>query len=481
MLAFASSPAEVNANHIFNAVHSSMRQWGSALHFNGMSFFPGRIRAGEKFFHGASNKSAITGMEWVAFEPEHALVFAWIASNHVDTGVFMPGMECQAAVSTVSCPNSPPMQQSGTPENGALSSSSENGYLHTYVTKRDLNILYIDGQSSAKTLLGTLDTQIYVLNMQSATFEQDQSPYADYRRFAYFCQLANEKWGQRIDGFIRMEMGFELILCDFDSSVQISDVKRANGEACDFFMNPRFYSFFFKTAATRYNGYKKGKVVLDYERMVTAFSYEGNLFPNETKFPRLAHWPVFQKTKIFAAVEKSIMEDVPTDGVDWQAITDSIVSRYSDSLYSLALGERITSKEQMNSDVKLLLRPFRDYDSPNTTLEIESCTNHFLPTEYSSSIAADGVYQISHRICSTLSSAISLNYSQARAAFQELVDYLDWSSWKQCRDCEYDEVCFTAIWPYGESEDLASPKCKNGSSLRDMKNHFWNFTAVTHN
>ncbi|GME41557.1 hypothetical protein BKCO1_320003 [Neofusicoccum parvum] len=57
------SPAPVqNANHVFNAIHSSMRQWGSSLNHNGMSFFLASVPEGTQFYHGrSSNESSWRG------------------------------------------------------------------------------------------------------------------------------------------------------------------------------------------------------------------------------------------------------------------------------------------------------------------------------------------------------------------------------------------------------------------------------------
>ncbi|KAJ9620130.1 hypothetical protein H2203_007895 [Taxawa tesnikishii (nom. ined.)] len=76
----SSSPAPAtpssNPNHIFNAIHSSMRQWGSSLNHNGMSAFLATVPEGVQLYHGTSNSEPVEGMEWLAFEPEHALLFA---------------------------------------------------------------------------------------------------------------------------------------------------------------------------------------------------------------------------------------------------------------------------------------------------------------------------------------------------------------------------------------------------------------------
>lgn len=74
--AFA-SPHVHNANHIFNAIHSSMRQWGSSLNHNGMSFFLATVPAGTPLYHGTSSEDFVKGIEWLAFEAEHASIFAW--------------------------------------------------------------------------------------------------------------------------------------------------------------------------------------------------------------------------------------------------------------------------------------------------------------------------------------------------------------------------------------------------------------------
>jgi hypothetical protein len=68
--------SSANAPHIFNAIHSSMRQWGSSLYHNGMSFFPARIPPNTHLYHGTNKAYAITGMQWLAFEIEHAELFA---------------------------------------------------------------------------------------------------------------------------------------------------------------------------------------------------------------------------------------------------------------------------------------------------------------------------------------------------------------------------------------------------------------------
>src|SRR6266536_6638969 len=159
--------ANANANSIFNAIHSSMRQWASSIKHNGMSFFPARIPERTLLYHGwPDNKPPgfpIGGLDWLAFEIEHAEFFAQRMQG--DDGHFEPG------------------------------------YLHVYQTTRPLDLLYIDGMSAGKSPLGTLDTQdILLLNTTREALDES--------RATDLCKMAVD-W--KIDGFIRMEVGFEVI------------------------------------------------------------------------------------------------------------------------------------------------------------------------------------------------------------------------------------------------------------------------------
>src|ERR1700712_1779421 len=61
---------------IFNAVHNAMRQWGSSLHHNGMSFFLATVPKGVLLHHGNSSPLSPEDPDWLAYEIEHAENFA---------------------------------------------------------------------------------------------------------------------------------------------------------------------------------------------------------------------------------------------------------------------------------------------------------------------------------------------------------------------------------------------------------------------
>jgi hypothetical protein len=205
-------PQQRNAFHIFNAIHSSMRQWGSSLNHNGVSFFPATVPEGTDFYHGTRSNLSVTGMEWLAFEPEHALIF----------GRMIPRRPL---------PANAPFSKSFTEERQqTLEPKSEEkkmGYFHTYTTNKELHLLYIDGMSAAKTVNGTLDSQDHVLiNLPDIV-----PGYRDYERAKRLCHLASQDWEGRVDGFIRLEAGFEIILCNFSESLDVKRITR-EGSCC---------------------------------------------------------------------------------------------------------------------------------------------------------------------------------------------------------------------------------------------------------
>lgn len=478
-----------------------MRQWGSSLNHNGMSFFPAHLPAGTELYHGTGTADVVNGMEWLAFEPEHALYFAWKFAehppppppppnnskdqHHPSTKWILDGDlnrifrqrtletgqdDCyQQLHETVQSPlnhsRRPPPR--GPPD-------LQPGWLHTYVMKHNLRLVYLDGMSAAKSTKGTLDSQNFIL-------DHEDDPWPDYLRALRMCEVAAGAWNGRIDGFIRMEHGFELILCDFKSSADLIRVERANetliiGNDEESVMI--FFSFT-KAITARYHGIGMRRTLLDYSRMVTAFAYDIELFTDQTELPRLNHISEEDRAKILADLSESVMhndyEPAP-QWTDWQAVADMIIARYSDALHELAYSPFYKSKERLDLEITLLMRPFIDFDQRNTSLEIHRCASHFIPLNYTSSIASTVVTHISDRICSTFFlAATTQSLNDARRSFQDLVEYLGWTSWKECRGCKHDEVCYTAIWPYGNKEDHTHPSCKNGTEIVGRWDYWWRY------
>ena len=543
----ASSPASKNAPHIFNAIHSSLRQWGSSLNHNGMSFFVAHMPEGTELYHGRGSKEPVVGLEWLAFEPEHALNFAWnmsrprqgrppkddtprpekpghaydqfqeYASEQLSTKWLIRSnaslMIEFLSSGTSSDPYAPaeewrsfhdeaaqqPLEDKKPPSPPSRPPFERKpGYLHTYRARRDLTLLYIDGTSAGKSDKGTMDSQDEVLQIHNDNdgHPGDSPMMGEFGRAHYLCEnLARDRWDGKVDGYIRMEHGFEIIMCDFEKSLrETGSLKGDAGEDRGTRGRNDIQTLgFWKAITARYNGLGGqgvggGRAVLNFESMITGYEYvdakelldgkEGD----EDRMPRLKNLPTKAKEDMFSAIDSFMghySNPSASRHINWQAVADLIVTRYSDRLYSLAYSSDFSNKDELDQDVQLLLRPFIDFESRNKSAEIERCATHFLPVTYPSSLAASSIRTTSYAVCETLMTALDVPTSSAsafeksRKLFQDLVEYLQWTSWKECRGCAYDEVCMTAIWPFGTKEDHLRPSCKNGTEINNNNHGYW--------
>ncbi|CAP85825.1 Pc20g04960 [Penicillium rubens Wisconsin 54-1255] len=487
-----------NANHIFNVIQDSMRQWGSSLHHNGVSFFLAGVPTGTQFYHGTSKASPVNGTEWLAFEPEHAMVFARPRRGpppHLPPDD--PNTERHARGHGELRKRdhyNKDEKHHGPPGGRAPKESDENeaGYLHTYAAAKDLRLLYLDGMSAAKTSKGTLDSQDAVLF--AGSLDDHPSPGGqENERARLACEMAQSEWEGRIDGVLRMEAGFEIILCDFERDlipVRITQVKRSSEEHRDDGNihgpggpggpgapphggpgNGPDASRWMRAITARYNGIGGNRVSLNFNHFVTAFSHDVELFRDNSTFPRFVGLSAEERAAIRAEVTDLVMTYHPAEvGEDWQAITDMIVIRYSKEL-SYFVSDSIDSIERLQSEIERVLSPFIDYSERDDVAEIERCATQFLPSTSfeSGGIAARAVYGVTHRICSSLVEAgKGRDLMSAIRVIRDLVGYLDWATWKECRGCAANEICVVPIWPMGTVQDYDSPQCKDASNPYDQ-------------
>ncbi|KAF2087319.1 hypothetical protein K490DRAFT_41991 [Saccharata proteae CBS 121410] len=459
-----------NANHVFNAIHSSMRQWGSSVHHNGMSYFLATVPEGIQFYHGRATKEPVKGIEWLAFEPEHALVFA--RPRGPPGGPGGPGGHHGKKGKGEAGPPLPPHGLDG--EDGLPA-----GYLHTYKTAHPLSLLYIDGMSAGKTEKGTLDSTDTVL------IDVDVSGdvmHNENERAMQLCNRSRDEWGGRIDGFLRMEMGFEIILCDFEKHLTVERITQVKQESR--FGKPGKGGpgggggdagfAYYQAVAARFDGIGGDRVGLDYENFVSAFTYPADLF-QDGELPRLQNVSNETITKIRDDITEMVLSHAPADvaaSINWQSVADMVVARFAARLKYLALGE-IESLDAFRNIIDYLLRPFIDYSARNTTLEVSRCAAQFMPHGHRPCLAADAIFTVATQICSTLSEAYEEeNYAVATASIQSLTDWLQWTTWKRCSGCAWDEVCFIPIWPAGRTRDYVHPMCQK-EIPQDREDNYW--------
>lgn len=525
--------AKSRGPQIFNAINNAMRQWGSSLHHNGMSFYLATVPEGIIFHHGNDNETSPDGPEWLAYEIEHAEGFA---RGRRPPGRGPPGGHRPppgdghnpSADDDEELPSRKPMAPSrfdlvlmkdeGKPQHTMVDDPSsgssdavddmegQGGWLHTYRTTRPLRYLYVDGMSGGKTSMGTLDTQDYLLRSDKTTsYTMDEPPHMgkraggpmDERKRAY--ELCEMSYYWDLSGIIRMEAGFEIIHCDFkDGLEQIQALQRPDPKDGDRGRGGSVSNFeFMRALSERYDGIGSSRTTIDFSSMVSAFFYPINLTnpdPKRPDLPRLASVTDAELAAIKADLNRVIYEkhDGHTRVVDWQAVTDLIVARYADRFKYMT--EKISSASKLLDEINHLLTVYIDYSSKDPDKipsAIDRCTNFYLhgitPETEADKFIHAAVVSVTSEICTKLFDArdILTNNSKsgdgpeapalrdAMKTIRSLVEYLGWARFKRCSQCDVDEVCMIPMWPFGTKEDYDSPRCANSSSTRGDGENYW--------
>lgn len=403
-----------------------MRQFGSSINYVGHSAFLATVSSGTQLYHGASHEDSITGMNWLAFEPEHAMLFAKPddAAPIAQTQSWGPDATFPYGTSEMRIIED--HFGDTTPE------ASLWGYLQTYVTLRPLRLLYLDGMSAAKSNNGTLDFQDKVILQGRFNFTSDD------QRATELCRIAREDWS--IDGFIRMEMGFEVILCSVAGAVRHADsisTKAKDAFAC------------YKALAQRFHGIGH-TVTVDYDNFVTRYGRA-----DQDGLPEL--------------YELIASRPDGSSQINWQGVTDKIVGRYSAALRFMT---SLQSKTDFNEEANRLLLPFIDHRRRNPEADIARCASHAIPQhgQKAMGLAEGAIYQVSRLICTELLEALKdERIDQAVGRIRNLMAYLDWSTWKACLpDCKDDEVCYVPVWPFSRRLQKTSSKCLNEAGFFKM-------------
>lgn len=442
----STSNAVVNAPHIFNTIHGAMRQWENSLKHNGMSIFSVTVAENTIFYHGDPIGKPINKTEWLAFEVEHAEAFF---------GLIPPKMGEDAIYYF---------------EN--TDEQNYTGYLSTYRTTRPLkNVIYFNGISAAKSSFGTLDLQDRVL-LQDNKFKSTPG-FEDLHRAQEICKLL-----PLVDGIIRMELGFELIICDTSKNLELLSVTShpqhyVRNKTENLFLR----SEYMRGVSKRYLGLAAGKVSIDFSSMISAYFYPLNLTNPDPKKAELPRIHPEEKEKIRRlrndVVNQFNNQDKSQSFIGWQSIVDDLVTRYSDRIAYMASNK--SNKLEMIHETKFLLERFINRKALNFTASKEQCTSlYLLPATVAPVVTLndkfiyEAVVTVSKEICSSLfevrekllSRQDAAVVEEAKSMVKDLMKWLNWSTWKECGKCDWDEVCFVAIWPWGTQEDHDHPNCR---------------------
>ncbi|KAJ9363453.1 hypothetical protein DTO280E4_2435 [Paecilomyces variotii] len=560
----------LNSNHIFNTIYASMRHRASSLYPNGVSFFLATVPKGTQFYHGSGNSTPVTGVEWLAFEPEHALGFAHRSEQHGRPRFPIQDQDQdqdQRGGYDGHTGKNAAQRPLGSDEEEEDDGETAGGYLHTYVTARDLRLLYLDGESGMRG--HALDAQDRILFNDTIGSESRMmretgigGPPDEQERAILACKMAKEVWNDRIDGLIRTEADFEIILCNFERDLEVEYITRTmpqkgrehrgkssrekewrqkdhgdeegkgprdekrhrkhksdspstereqQGKLCqekewqqndhgrgegkghreekqqqqrkhkfDTPSSDREHQGKFSrekhgqqmdhrkaegkgpredkrqgkhkpdTPSTdperrhgpkhkdhrregrpRYNDLAGHRVIIDFEHFVTAYTYDLDLFPNNSTLPRLDHLSTEELQPIREDITHMILTRDPSrHAFDWQSVVDMIMAEYSEELRRLARGH-FPSVTALREELERKLEPFIDYSDIGDWESVTyRCQERFIPKHVANdTVVVRAVRDISREICSAMTSVLAdseIDMETAGGVFQQLVQYLAW-------------------------------------------------------
>ncbi|KAG2060803.1 hypothetical protein BDR06DRAFT_947288 [Suillus hirtellus] len=300
---FDEGPAEnATGNLIFDTVHSFLQHWPNTRYRNGHNIVPGVVSTGTLLYHGTGHNTVPSGPDWVATDPEHSINFA----RGKDGG----------------------------------------GWHLTLATTRPLKVLYFDGSSAAKVAEGTMDTQDII-----AWGEVHPERFFDERsRIEDLC-----RWGKEfgIDGFARMEMDFEVMLCDFTAGVELvsflyirlvpedeNPFPRSPPSPAPLESDARVRRFEVMHSGSWHNRYPgDSRIVLDLTGLVSLYdiALAPSLVTVRAGLERWDHRVLGISSNDISKVMRKLTEVIsrphPTNsGLDWKTLIHVIVDRYADRL-----------------------------------------------------------------------------------------------------------------------------------------------------
>lgn len=511
--------AKENANLIFNAIHSAGRQWGSSYYHNGFGFFPAVMPIGTLMYHGSHTNQTPPGPEWLAFEIEHAENFgkSFRGGGH---GRRPPPLRPPGPPGKGKGPGVKPKPGNGREElrrRDEDDTKTYRGYLHVYQANRDLNLLVLDGMSAGKTTMGTLDSQDLLLR-ENTTKHNAPGHFDEWPRALDLCDIVTE-WGY--DGVVRMEVGFEVIHCDFTKGLELVSMTRTIMPE-DKVGDEEMEGFeFVRALAERYDGLGGDRLRIDFSSMVSGLFFPINISSIDADRPDLFRLGAASLGELKDV--KSHLEKVATGPrrftVNWQGVVDLIISRFSKRLASLASAElpwkyfadQIESVTATWFDAPPLPEDVSLAEMNRTADAIDRCQRHFLrPAVVSQSrwsfeddLIFTSIDSVMGTICHDLflirNILLDASHSQpshsepnhrdginkdndddlreavktSRALIQAMMKKLGWTCWLQTQPCPVDQVMFIAMWPIGAEEDHWNPGCRSIDQIRQTSNSYW--------
>ncbi|KAA8893836.1 hypothetical protein FN846DRAFT_977158 [Sphaerosporella brunnea] len=493
----SASVSDNNPSFIFRSVNGLLRQLPNTFSPNGFSVVPATIPAFTNLYHARKDSGPIPKVEWVAFDAEMSY--------------------------------------------GIMGGRGGETWMHTYMTTRDVRVLVFDGMSAALMgERGTLDSQKVFLygevkndtgrrpGREGGGGHGEPGPVFDeYTRAEDLCRWAASLEGARIEGFVRMNAGFEAVWCDFENSDSWKLVSKLNvtapAKAIDRLLdtppdrrppggppygpprdgrgvpwsNAAVWEWI-RSATWHYSLSPESRVIPDTCRFFTYYSPDFASFPHDLTTRKDFSHRLVNVTKEDAAAFKAqigeslVATDMPCSGLDWQRVTQDIMERYGGRIKEL---EIVLSSNTTNATTKAEkagilafggIMPFvSDSKRDGAQERCSTAYTAFIPEGSLSPqevLLRHTVEQVVGRICQLF---ISVYFEQLehppseygvlgwKRNTVELVEWLDWDMWRRCeRQCAWDEVCAVPLWPVlgmFDWDERITPECVNSTVLQNRR------------
>lgn len=508
-----------NANDIFNAVNAAGRQWGSSVNHIGFGVYPAYIPAGTMLYRGGPETTAPTTPEWLAFDIHHAQHFAlrnvYRSNKKTDTDSKPMASKDEEnpddthTLETGNVDKHAAQKVLTNKHNNHSQPKSENrAYLQTYQAAEDLKVLYLDGMSAAHPD-GPHDTWNMLRDNETTTSPPEDDPMRADPPHA-MCEIVNAMGYQAI---VRMEMGFEVIYCDFNdggldliSQVREKPLKKRLSNKFDATRMP-----WARSAVSHYDGLGS-KLFIAFSSMFSALFYPVSMTDASGQY-RISAMPLQERRELRAGALQALQNPTKYQRVNWhwQEATTAIVARFAGTIAALASGKLTT--EFIAAEVEGVAAAYCNYEADvNVADETEAANKTFNSVDMCSrellrpvtmyrnrwteqdKLLHTAISVVTEDICSTYIAS----YGELLAAAEQedlraddrtsrtmpeatrwvvkkmrgLTERLAWPEWEKLQPCEDHEVAFTPMFPLGNKNKGLKPACRSSEDLRDMDMDF---------
>lgn len=494
-----------NATAVFNEVNNAARQKNADLNPIGVSFIPAYLPVGTHLYHSTRNGGKIPdSFEWTAMDYEFSYNFA-----HFNRGKPRSGR-----------PGPPPGGHRGRKHhgNGPGGKSpfgkgphggprppfgSGNSNLLTFEVTRPLDkLFYLGGASAAKSETGEMDTQ-YILS-QAESYDVFDERWAAEQ----ICSWGKKNGG--IDGYIRLEIGFEVVICDFYEKLQlISNVTLSNVTELLEFPPEKFDKRSLKSpdedelnrkrssiidgfqAMSGYEQYESGervysgddRILLDFSKLVTPLN---RTYINPDPYKRRIY-NISTDVKGQLLTELDTVLSTPNDpysSTNWQVVTTNIEKKFgpilanlntSFALYNVhktlgVLGANITTYT-FNFYRRYVNYPEHNLSAEARKMAIWDYIHPYLPLKSRSDLlilsslakvqeslvdAMIESFELGRDLMSVYTipnmpkekrNALEKQALSLQTKIKSLLDTLNWPLFYRCRqNCKIGEMCFIPTW-----------------------------------